>query len=156
MPSNVLDQSIQFLETAGKINQIIHQSPAEHFGPWIQYFNEKGFAVDINRILRLAILRLCFDAVQYLIDHQGASLEQVDIFNRSAIFYAVQLGNLNMLRYVADMLGPDSFQQGQKHYDIHKKTSWYYLVILDSPPVAVIDFLLANDSVPDEAALEAW
>ncbi|KIW94097.1 uncharacterized protein Z519_05413 [Cladophialophora bantiana CBS 173.52] len=60
--------------------------------------------VVIDRIMRFAIYRGFIDVSTYLIDHEDASLTAKATMNRTAIFYAAGIGDLNMLRYVFEKM----------------------------------------------------
>jgi len=145
--------------TALNINSILSDENDEdkrrqQLETWIKQFRTKMIVVDVGRIMRFAIYRGLDEVASYLMDHEDANLQQEDTLKRTAIFYAAGSRDLNILKYVAEKMGPERFQEGLSCQDIHKKTPLYYAS--KSHSVDNVEFLLTAGAVPDDTTLKYW
>lgn len=108
---------------------------------------EKIMPIDINRIIRYAILKGSHKIVSYLSEHHNADLTARGVRGRSASFYAVfsdsvvyrsvpgyhslSTGGANMLKYIAEETR-DTFQEEMRHRDVFGNSPVSYAVLFQA------------------------
>ena len=126
-------------------------SNVEGLKQWIQEFRTSNISVDINRITRYAAYERREEFVKYLVEEEGAKLEQKDKLGRSTIFYAVGLSGTTgtiMVEYICSKMGTETFQEEMSHQDLNKRTPWYYVATSDS--IANVEYCLAAGARPND------
>lgn len=124
-------------------------SNVEGLKQWIQEFRRSNISVDINRITRYATKRRREEFVKYLVEEEGAKLEQKDKLGRSTIFYAIgSFDSTNMVEYICGKMGTETFQEEMSHQDVDKRTPWYYAAT--SASIANVEYCLAAGARPND------
>ena len=115
--------------TVDDLERIMRASNVEGLKQWIQEVRRSKTSVDINRITRYATSQRRVNFVKYLVEEEGAKLEQKDKLGRSIVFYAVSsVGptDTDMVEYICGEMGTETFQKEMSHQDVEKRTPWYY------------------------------
>ena len=120
----------------------------ESLRTWIQKLRDKDIEVDINRVTRLATFAGRSSLVTYLVDEQGAQLEQRDKFGRSAVFYTAACGYTNKLKH---FVGDATIRKEVIYRDSFNATPLYYAAMLHS--IAGVEFCLSAGARPDDNLL---
>ena len=113
---------------------------------WIQKFRDQNVPVDINRIVRYAISADRNDLVKYLVEDEGASLQQKDKFGRSTVFYAAAMIRPDMLGYIHGEMCDEIFGEEMNHQDEHKRIPCYYAAMVSS--LGSVEYCLAAGARP--------
>ena len=136
--------------TGDELEHVMGVGRVEGLKQWIQEFRRSNISVDINRITRYATCRRHGNLVEYLVEEQGAKLEQKDKFGRSTIFYAVGTFSVTgayMVEFIRGKMGTKTFQEEMSHQDVDKKTPWYYAAT--SASIANVEYCLAAGARPN-------
>ncbi|KAI1149101.1 hypothetical protein F4825DRAFT_469435 [Nemania diffusa] len=115
-------------EILDEINGLGKSSSTESIESWIKACRDQHLKLDIDRLARFAVCKDALEVVEYLVDHEQASLAHRDTYGRSAIFYTLgSFPDHSMLKYVASQIPAESKLQDINHQDsINKRTPLHY------------------------------
>ena len=109
---------------------------------WLDFWLDRLVTVDIDRVLRYAILANRPRVVEYLLGNTRASVMSRDILDRTALFYAVSMRTTTtVLDLTINSMGERSTMYSElERQDLYGNTVAYYAAI--SPAVQNLESLL--------------